>query len=711
MVHFPNFTSTEMAAEYVRETFRLHLRETSAQRPRPLPEDHLILCLSFDLGVATRYAQGSNIPETVQAIFYAMVVNEVAERAITCRISAKYLMWALQQLYWGPFEFCPQVESRYPQFPSLPAFIDGRAVAGVPRRNQCRDPKKIPYAVPLFEPGTPSWSSCKYSSTPNVLSPEVEVSYPWEITIANYMTNFQVRRMAKTKSTPRIRSPDELLVEGTQGNPCSAPSSSKSGAKVASTSTSSISGETSSSSSSHSSSRHPSSEGASISSSSHKGHSAPSKSVLKRKCHLRVGLVPEIVADGPEFLGAPTRSDPQDEADATVNELPAKCIAVYSAALNYGLRFPLQPVIEEILNKYELAPAQKAPKETGDFGWYYFNNRLGFMTAIEKKSEVKHWKYDFLFVRRESGWENVPDWNEGKPVRNPFGEPMAEERKMACYFQFYIRKEDKPRPIPKFIAQVIESVKGPKRRKRKSGDRKPLNWLPKLKFFGDDFFLAAAGLLILKNFSKEQARARLTVFETGAPLRCKWQPTPGAVGKATPRQPTSQEGAERYAPRHSRSRSTKDRTCGLQEHTASSKTVGTASQARGGSPPSAQWPSTNFIKADPTAKFSLDQDLVKSYDLATSGSSDSLKITEEEVTIVEAVAQGEFQEDSYFEAYLHYVDERQWAEDKGRDPEEVEFIPPSGEGEVAGDEAANPLDADAEASEEEGHEDSGEPDV
>ena len=68
------------------------------------------------------------------------------------------------------------------------------------------------------------------------------------------------------------------------------------------------------------------------------------------------------------------------------------------------------------------------------------------------KSNVKHWKYDFLFVRRESGWGDVTDWNEGKPVRNPFGEPTTEERKTARYFQFYIQEDDKPRPIPKFMA-------------------------------------------------------------------------------------------------------------------------------------------------------------------------------------------------------------------------------------------------------------------
>ena len=114
--------------------------------------------------------------------------------------------------------------------------------------------------------------------------------------------------------------------------------------------------------------------------------------MLKRRGRLSVGLVPEIVAKGSGFPGAPTRLDPQDglgshfpdpkivptlkrmtlkkqyllpagytfvipEADATGNKLPIKCIAVYRAALNYGLRFPLDPVIEEILNKYELALA------------------------------------------------------------------------------------------------------------------------------------------------------------------------------------------------------------------------------------------------------------------------------------------------------------------------------------------------------------------
>ena len=40
----------------------------------------------------------------------------------------------------------------------------------------------------------------------------------------------------------------------------------------------------------------------------------------------------------------------------------------------------------------------------------------------------------------------------------------------------------------------------------------------------------------------------------------------------------------------------------------------------------------------------------------------------------------DFEEDNYFEAYIHYVEECQRDEAEGRDPEVVEFIPPSGKG-------------------------------
>ncbi|KAJ8435828.1 hypothetical protein Cgig2_017123 [Carnegiea gigantea] len=81
-----------------------------------------------------------------------------------------------------------------------------------------------------------------------------------------------------------------------------------------------------------------------------------------------------------------------------------------------------------------------------------------------------------------------------------------------------------------------------------------------------------------------------------------------------------------------------------------------------------------------------------------------------EAEVLVTLAQ-EFQEDAYIEAYLHYIDERRQADAEGQDLEEVKFIPPSGKGDGPGDEATNPLDAEAGTPEDEGREDSGEPDL
>jgi len=62
-------------------------------------------------------------------------------------------------------------------------------------------------------------------------------------------------------------------------------------------------------------------------------------------------------------------------ADATVNKPPPGCIAIYRATLTYGLRFPPYEVIINILNKYELAPAQIIPT--------LCHNICSFVTAYE----------------------------------------------------------------------------------------------------------------------------------------------------------------------------------------------------------------------------------------------------------------------------------------------------------------------------------------
>ncbi|KAJ8419411.1 hypothetical protein Cgig2_025508 [Carnegiea gigantea] len=87
--------------------------------------------------------------------------------------------------------------------------------------------------------------------------------------------------------------------------------------------------------------------------------------------------------------------------------------------------------VQEVVADGMVHLVQSAPNETGDLGWYCFNNKKGFLMAIEKKTKVKNWKYDFLFIRCETGWGDLPDWNKGKPVRNPYGEPTDAEKRTA----------------------------------------------------------------------------------------------------------------------------------------------------------------------------------------------------------------------------------------------------------------------------------------
>ena len=72
--------------------------------PRPPPSDYRGFCPRFDLGEATRYAHDSYIPEMVQAIFYAMVVDGAAKLGLSRRLTMDCMMWAMWKLNWGPIE-------------------------------------------------------------------------------------------------------------------------------------------------------------------------------------------------------------------------------------------------------------------------------------------------------------------------------------------------------------------------------------------------------------------------------------------------------------------------------------------------------------------------------------------------------------------------------------------------------------------------------
>jgi len=52
------------------------------------------------------------------------------------------------------------------------------------------------------------------------------------------------------------------------------------------------------------------------------------------------------------------------------------------------------------------------------------------------------------------------------------------------------------------MSKIMDAGKELEHKRRKSSNKEPFNWLPKLSFFGTGFFPAAASLLVLKDYSK-----------------------------------------------------------------------------------------------------------------------------------------------------------------------------------------------------------------
>jgi len=74
---------------------------------------------------------------------------------------------------------------------------------------------------------------------------------------------------------------------------------------------------------------------------------------------------------------------------------------------------------------------------------------------------------------------------------------------MVCYLKYYLWEDDRPKTIPSFMSKIIDAGKEPEHKRSKLNNMEPFNWLPKLSFFGNDFFLTVTGLLILKDYSKD----------------------------------------------------------------------------------------------------------------------------------------------------------------------------------------------------------------
>ncbi|KAJ8438644.1 hypothetical protein Cgig2_016390 [Carnegiea gigantea] len=101
---FLDFLSTEQAANYIKETFKWHLRRV-ARPPRLPPENYHDLCLYFDLDMAEVAARDLCIHEITQAVFYAMVVSKALELGVMSRDLAEHLKPSLEGLQEAACDF------------------------------------------------------------------------------------------------------------------------------------------------------------------------------------------------------------------------------------------------------------------------------------------------------------------------------------------------------------------------------------------------------------------------------------------------------------------------------------------------------------------------------------------------------------------------------------------------------------------------------
>ncbi|KAJ8428676.1 hypothetical protein Cgig2_006350 [Carnegiea gigantea] len=101
---FPTFRDTTHAAEYVKDNIRWSMRESSSLRLNLLSLHFVAFCPEFDHTVAMQFAHAAHIPEMVQAIFYAMVINDTAEPRLLSRETMGSLMLDLKELRWDIIE-------------------------------------------------------------------------------------------------------------------------------------------------------------------------------------------------------------------------------------------------------------------------------------------------------------------------------------------------------------------------------------------------------------------------------------------------------------------------------------------------------------------------------------------------------------------------------------------------------------------------------
>ena len=111
IIAFPTFRDTKDMDDFVRETFKWHLRRAS-HPPRPLPKECWDLCPSFTLADVEEEAHDLNILEIVEATFYAMVLNDAMELSVVSRDMDGGLKLTSKGLRWTAFKSWLSVSKR-----------------------------------------------------------------------------------------------------------------------------------------------------------------------------------------------------------------------------------------------------------------------------------------------------------------------------------------------------------------------------------------------------------------------------------------------------------------------------------------------------------------------------------------------------------------------------------------------------------------------
>ncbi|KAJ8426959.1 hypothetical protein Cgig2_027683 [Carnegiea gigantea] len=216
------------------------------------------------------------------------------------------------------------------------------------------------------------------------------------------------------------------------------------------------------------------------------------------------------------------------EVDTTVSKPPAKCIVIYRVALTYGLRFPLHPVIMDILNKYELALAQIVPTSWHNICSFIATYELHRLCCIGCAFAQIRSVQRALSKTGDLGWYCFN--NKRKFVHNPCGEMIDAEKRTARYFHFYVREDDHPRPILSFTAWVMDAQAWVKLLPLESGDAMAEQVAAEAEQLHDEE---------QRRCTEMQAKKDAVVASIPAPLRVEDPPSKSKTAKGTNRHPQS----------------------------------------------------------------------------------------------------------------------------------------------------------------------------